>query len=265
MMERLKNIIKVFKEKVGQKTNAKVAEPIDNTSFEDDMVVVSDYAVAQGAQCNEPTGDPIKDRYHWINRNKLAPIYRLKIHDSSKEIIYHDQVVGITPVLNNIFSNEFSIRGGYLAHQHEYTYFPQKRVDQALNEYLTDVAINKRVKLAANEFGKISGYLISSYSDDKKNGIKQSYYYYQGKPYCLRVDKNHKDNQYQWFNLDLIMAKQVDDKICCEDVLFADHAFDKNKFVDDLKHSIVLNHTIPYFLQTTQTPQQKPEDERIKD
>ena len=168
-MEKLKNVIKDLKQKLGQKSKPELkaeVESIGETSFVDEMMVVSDYAVALGANCIEPTGDPIKDLYHWCERDKRAPLYRLNYHE--KQLIHHDEPVGIAPIISNIYTNEFSIRGGYLAYQHECVYFPQRRVDQKLNTYLTEVVINKTIKLAENEFGKINSYTMTAYGDDKK-------------------------------------------------------------------------------------------------
>ena len=250
LMDKFKNAINNLKAKICEKLN-KNAETTANTINEENLVIVSDYAVAQGAQCNELTGDEVHDRYHWIKREELQP----KFHETKGELIpnFYEKPTGMIMDFQDTFYHRLKVEGGYLTHNHEYVYFPQKRVEQELSDYLTQAALGK-VVLPESEFGPLA-YKVRQYGTEIRNGIDTASYYYQGQAYCVRVDK--QNNQAQWFYYRPVIAKWAGDNIECEDVLLADCSFNRDKFLADLKNSVTLNHSIPLLYARTPRPNKK--------
>lgn len=249
-MDNLKNAIGLLKAKISARLN-KTPETPATVINEEKLVIVSDYAAAQGAQCNDLAGDETCAGYHWIKHEELQP----KFHETNGKLIpnHYEKPTGMIMDFQDTFYHHLKVKGGYLTVNGEYVYFPQKSVDQTLSNYLTQVALGK-VTLPENEFGSLA-YKVKQYGTEIHDDIETASYYYQGQAYCVRVDKpNH---QVKWFYYQPVVAKWVDEHIECEDVLLADCSYDGNKFLDDLKSSVVLNHAVPMLYERTPRPSEK--------
>ena len=249
-MNQFKNAINQLKAKISEKLNKNVETTADKIN-EENLVIVSDYAVAQGAQCNELTGDEVYDRYNWLKREELQP----KFHETDGQLMpnFYEKPTGMIMEFQDTFYHHLKVQGGYLTVNGEYVYFPQRRVDQTLSHYLTQVA-SGQIILPENEFGPLT-YKVKLYGTEIRNGIETVSYYYQGEAYCARVNKSN--NQIQWFYYQPVTAKWVGDCIECEDVLLADCSDNRNKFLEDLKNSVALNHSIPLLYERTPRPDEK--------
>ena len=256
-MESLKDTIRHIKDKISAKLKplSQVEQPVAPA---EDLVIVSDYAVALGAHTMEPTGDPVQDRYHWTPRASLAPLYRTDRDGKQVPNYYLEHVEGMAPLLEDTFYHHLSVQGGFLTINKEYVYFPQRRVDAELSAKLTQLATQK-VTLPESEFGPLD-YRVGAHGMDIRQGVENAAYFYQGQPYCVRVDKNNLNDQVQWYQLNPVVAKWVDDKIQCEDVLVAETAYEQDRFLKDLQNSVALNHTVPLIYPRTPWPVIKTDD-----
>ena len=231
----LKNWINHFNKK-----NIKEIESDSHIENDQKLVIVSDYAAALGAKFNEPTGDEVLDRCHWINQDAIEQKY----HETNKEQIpnFFENPVGMRPTLNNVFANKLSVQGGYLTYNKEYVYFPQKHVNKELSDILTKMALGK-IKVPESEFGVLN-YRVKQYGNEIRKGIKTASYYYQGQPYCVRVDRTNLKDQLQWYYIRPVLAELIkndpmqdinsvenDFLIQCQDVLIADHYYRPDKFL----------------------------------
>lgn len=258
-MEKLKNVIKNLKDKISSKGQKVVDVEEEITEPEEDLVIVSDFAIALGAKFNEPTGDEVHDHFRWINREALKPKYRQTEDGKERSAYYVQEAEDMQPEIHDFFAKHFKIKGSYLVYNDEYVSFPQKRVNQELNAYLTALAVDKTITLPESEFGKID-YQVQPYAADISRGIQTSSYYFQGQPYCLRVDPGQKHDQYQWYQISPVMAQYTPyETIKCDDVLLADFSYNEKKFVTDLKNSTEFSQVIPMLY--TKTPWQKNQEQ----
>ncbi len=265
-MEKLQNALNHFRKLLGLDTKVKTAQTQQNPTTEQDLVIVTDYAVAQGAECMKPTGNKVLDRYHWMAREDMVPLYCQRSDGQVHPVYYLESMVGMAPVLNNCFFHGFKVRGGYLTvsreGKQENVYFPQKRVSPALNDYLTAVAVYHAENLPQNEFGSLP-YTVSAFGGDVSKGIQKTAYYYRGQAYLLRVDKNNDKDKYQWFTIDPVVAEydSVHEQINCSDILFADHFYNQERFIKDLKNSTLIKYQIPLVVHSAQQKNEKPESQ----
>lgn len=243
-----------------KKVQADVQEAAEN-NFVENSVVVSDYAIAQGAGYLQPTGDEVLDHYHWMERAAVPEVY----HEGADGRIvpnFYDQAVGLPMVFPYADLESLSIQGGYLTYRDkrprpedekdEYVYYPQKRVDDELAKRLTLLASGK-VRVPSSEFGNLS-YTVPLNIYENHHGVENQSYYYQGQAYCVRLCPNATTDRVQWFELRPIMAERVDDKIVSKDVLLADNFFQGSRVLNGLQKSVALNHEIPAFYTKTPFP-----------
>lgn len=250
MMEKVKNAWQHLKEKIGAKLNQKpttVEEPVRDI---ESWVIVSDLAVQQGAPCNQPTGDEVLDRYHWMNRADLKELYHISSDGTRIPNYFLEHPVGMRPVLENAFYHKLQVQGSFLTYNQAYVMFPQKQVEPALSDRLTQLALGK-VVVPESEFGPLS-YQMKQYGKERQQGIENASYYYQGQAYCARVDRQNQTAPVQWFRISPVMAEKVEDTVYCSEVLIADICYQPDKILDDFKNSVSINHEIP--LMYTRTP-----------
>ena len=266
-MNKINNALENFKAKFGVKTEQPQIEVAPENQAEPEKVIVTDYAVAQGADCLPLTGDEVEDRYRWIERTKLPELYHYD-QEGTQIPNYFEQPVGMPMVFERAVENGLSVQGGYLTYREkrpkmedekdEYVYYPQNRVRGKLAEQLTMLAQGK-VSVPESEFGQLShGVKLTSY--ENHHDVKNACYYYQGQGYCVRVDPNNQKDSVQWYAMRPVVAELVDNKIVTTDVLFAENLYQPHRVLSDLQNSISLNHEIP--LMYTKTPFVKPDDGR---
>jgi len=218
--------------------------------FAKKMVIVSDYAAALGAEHQEPTPEEVENhRYLWTAKKSLAAKYALD--DYNFEPIHYEKVTGFAPRIT-LLDDSFNVQGGLITYNGHYVLFPQRRVNEALNQRLTELVQKDVNRVDEYEFRKTVNHFIHSYGDDAQNGVKNSTYYFQGNPYCLRLDKKNVQDQYQWYRMAPVVGHRKGIHILCDDVLFADHSYNEYKFMDDLRNSTKLK-TVPYMQNQTTT------------
>lgn len=192
-------------------------------SQEDEILVVSDYAVMQGAEYDEDIiGNASCIGGQYTRYSSLKPTNK-----------YQDEVFGIRPLIKHGYSHNFNIRHGFLTYKDEYVYFPQNRVNKRLSKKLTELATDKTMSSSKDVFGKFD-------CEPKfEEGYVNELYYLNGNQYCLTTNFNNSKDTYQWFSYDLVNAMLVDDDILCRDVMLADHEFNSEKFTAEIKNSVL--------------------------
>lgn len=254
-MEKVKNVLHRWQEKLNSKAETEAQSEVAVEQPMVDEMIVSDFAVAQGAPCKQPTGDSVHDRYHWIDRASVKELYHTNAR-GEKNPNFCEQPIGMAPSFDHTFVNHLSIQGNYLTYREkdkpEYVFFPQRRITGQLAKDLTTLALGK-FQVPESEFGRLS-YVVRQYGSEVRNKVGNACYYYQGHGYCARVDATNTKDPLQWFELRPVMAKWVGEQIQCEDQLIADYFYREDKVLADFQNSVSVEREIPKMYTKTPIP-----------
>ena len=220
-----------------------------------DLVVVSDYAIKHGIRKTKVFRSVAGVNY--MKRSVLKPMYQ--VDENGKETVAHySQVVGITPVISGKFREGFNTHEGYLTYNGQYVFFPQKLVQDQLNERLNNLYDN------CLEFENHHDRLIKPAFDQGGNAmpkvvnVKNDYFYLIEDSLELglfwRDDNQNKNNKNQWYSYGEIVAVREDEQIKCPNVLYTDYGYDQEKFVNTLKYNYeLINKTCAKLKEENQT------------
>ncbi len=218
-------------------TNETAAKAAQDMRESKDMVIVTDYAVAQGVKYDEI--ESRDNAYRWTPRASV--ISEPNDKNQSKEL------KGIAPVLDPVRFPGFYTKGGYVTYKDQLVYLPQKEIDQKLGAQLSELQHLSRVEGLKQGFGDLGACLINSANRDKQDLVVSSCYYYQNQAYCYSYRSNDHKNQPKWYQLAPI-AGRIDEKgyVRCQDVLFADYTYDQDRLAKYLIGSTVVNELPAY-------------------
>lgn len=250
-MEKLTTFVEKALDGLTNETAAKTAEVVHNQK---DFVIVSDFAVAQGAKYDEI--ESRDNAYHWVPRAQIIADFA-KDHKPSKEL------KGVAPVIDPVRFPGFYARGGYATYKDKLVYLPQKEVDQKLGAELSALMKLSPMEGLEQGFGSLSSCLINSQTRDNRDLVIASCYYYQNQAYCNSYRSNDRNSKPKWYHLSPVAA-QIDEKgyVRCQDVLLADYTYDQDSLAKYLIKSTVVNELPAYHQQQLRKHQAALEDEK---
>ncbi len=250
-MEKLTTFVEKALDGLTNQTAAKTAEAVRGQK---DLVIVSDYAVAQGAQY-----DSVESRdsaYHLVPRAQI-------IADIAKNNKPSKELKGVAPVIDPVRFPGFYTKGGYAAYKDQLVYLPQKEVDQKLSDELSALLKLSRAEGLEQGFGDLGSCLINSQTRDNRDLVLSSCYYYQNQAYCNSYRSNDRNSDPKWYHLSPVAAR-IDEKgyVRCQDVLLADYTYDQDSLAKYLIKSTVVNELPAYHQQQLRKNQAALEDEK---
>ena len=249
-MEKLTTFVENALNGLTNETAAKTAAAVRDSK---DMVIVTDFAVAQGAKYDEV--ESRDSNYHWTPRASI-------IADIAKDSKPSKELKGIAPVIDPVRFPGFYARGGYATYKDQLVYLPQKAVDQKLSAELSALLKQSPKEGLEQGFGDLGACLINSQTRDQQDMVVSSCYYYQNQAYCTSHRSNDR-NAPKWYHLSPVAAK-LDEKgyVRCQDVLLADYTYDQDTLAKYLIKSTVVNELPKYHQQQLRKHQAAAETEK---